>query len=512
MTAKAKVLFIGLDGAEPHLVREWTESGVMPVLQSFRERAVWGATTTPLGCGNGVMWPSLFTGVNPAKHGRYFSRQVRPGSYHATPFREDTDFKREPLWQILSRAGRRVAVIDMVRAPLTMDLNGITLVDWMTQDRTGPTRSWPPELTSEVTARFGTDPLGGSAVAASRTADEYAALCRVFLERVETKTEMSRYYLDQGNWDLFITVYADSHDVGHQCWHIHDPAHPWHDPSLLEKIGDPIKEVYVRIDAGIGSLVEQVGPETTVIVFAGLGMGPAYTGNFLLDQILRRLEYGPGSSGLTYVDTIKSIYRRMTPAGIRTHIRQFAQRREEALLAADRSRRQCFAVPHNENSGAIRINLVGREPNGKVNPGPECDVFCEALTRDLMDLVNLDNGEPLVEEVVRVKDHFEGEYVDELPDLLAIWHRTGPISAVGSPKVGEIRQPYPGSQTGDHTPRGLFYAWGPNVHSGELSEPVSVMDIGATITALRGAAMPGADGKPIAQVGVTDWPAESRFL
>lgn len=508
MTNNTKVLFIGIDSAEPDLVRQWVESGEMPVLESFRDRAAWGAATTPLGFANGVMWPSFFTATNPAKHGRYFYRQVRPGRYRATPFREDTDFKREPLWQILSREGRRVAVVDMVRGPLSKDLNGITLVDWMTHDRTGPTRSWPPEFASDVTTRFGTDPLGGSAEAASRTADEYEALCRTCLGRVETKTNMSSYYLAQEDWDLFMTVYADPHDIGHQCWHIHDPSTPWHDPALREKIGDPVKDLYLAIDKDIGRLAKQVSPDTTVIVFTGPGMGPAYTANFLLDQVLRRIEYGPGSSGLTHVDTIKSIYRRVTLPALRTRLKHFAESRDEAMLAADRSRRKCFVVPHNDNSGAIRINLIGREPQGKVNPGTEYDTYCESLTKELMDLVNLDNGKPLVEQVVRVKDHFEGECTDDLPDLLVIWHRPEQILAVGSPKIGEVRQPYPGSRTGDHTPRALFYAWGPNVEPGELSEPVSVMDIGATIPALLGTVIPGADGRPIWQLGVTAGPSE----
>ena len=50
----------------------------------------------------------------------------------------------------------------------------------------------------------------------------------------------------------------------------------------------------------------------------------------------------------------------------------------------DRARRKAFAVVHNDISGAIRINMVGREPKGKVKPGAELEAFCAQLTQDLV--------------------------------------------------------------------------------------------------------------------------------
>jgi predicted AlkP superfamily phosphohydrolase/phosphomutase len=97
------------------------------------------------------------------------------------------------------------------------------------------------------------------------------------LERAETKSKMSCAYLDQGPWDLFMTVYGEPHDIGHQCWHLHDPSHPLHDPKLRELIGDPIKQTYTQIDSGIGRLVEKAGPEATIIVVGGLGMESGYS-------------------------------------------------------------------------------------------------------------------------------------------------------------------------------------------------------------------------------------------
>ncbi len=498
--AKPKVLFVGFDSAEPTLLDKWSEDGKLPILQRMREQGVWGMAKTPPGFGNGVMWPSMFTGVNAGRHGRFFFRQLKPGDYRTSPFVEDTDFGFEPIWAQLSRAGKRCAVIDMVRAPLTPGINGVQVVDWITHDRTGVARSAPPELINRVMSEYGDDALGGASDAAHRKGPDYIKLCKDIVGRVETKTRMSLEYLAQEDWDLFMTVYADPHDIGHQCWHIHDESYNEHDPALRAEIGDPVYEVYEAIDRSIGELIEAAGPDTTVFVFSGPGMGPGYTANPWLDQILRRIEFGHQKTDTTYVDTLKNIYRKVVPPIVRTHIKSFAERADESMSEAERANRKYFSVPHNENSGAIRINLKGREREGKVEPGEEYDSVCDEVISNLMAIKNLETGEPLVERVVKIRDEFHGPLMDNLPDLLAIWHRPKPINKIGSEKIGEIDFDYPGTRTGDHTPIAIYFALGPNVQPGHRTDTTDVLDVAPTIAAALGVSVVGLDGAPIPEV------------
>jgi predicted AlkP superfamily phosphohydrolase/phosphomutase len=499
MTTNAQVLFIGLDSVEPELVVEMCDAGELPVLQSLREKGIWGLNANHSGFGNGVMWPCLFTGVNPAKHGRYFYHQLKSGTYETFFFKEDTDFKHEPFWAELSRAGKRVAVIDVVRAPLSKDLNGIQIADWLTHDRMDIARSWPPELMKTIIDEYGDDPLGGASDAAGRGAQDYIELCSQMNARIDTKTDMSCAYLDKGPWDLFMTVYADPHDVGHQCWHLHDKSHSQYDSEIVAQIGDPIKQMYVQIDQAIGRLMEKAGPDATTVIFGGPGMESGYTANFLVDQILRRLEGPEGAQGLTYVDSLKKLYRAVTPPSVRNRLAHLGQRSEQKMLASDRRGRKAFSVPHNENSGAIRINMAGREPGGQVQPGPECDAYIAELTRNLKEIKNLETGEPLVKEVYRVSDQCNGDYLNDLPDLLVAWHRPNPIRKIGSPKIGEIEAKYPGSRTGDHTPNGLFFAQGPAIKEARQINEHTVMDISRTVEALLNVTPQDTDGQVISE-------------
>ncbi len=54
------------------------------------------------------------------------------------------------------------------------------------------------------------------------------------------------------------------------------------------------------------------------------------------------------------------------------------------------------AGPNNELFGAVRINLVGREPRGRVARGQEYDELLGWLSERLLELEDADTGRPLV--------------------------------------------------------------------------------------------------------------------
>jgi predicted AlkP superfamily phosphohydrolase/phosphomutase len=290
---------------------------------------------------------------------------------------------------------------------------------------------------------------------------------------------------------LFMVAYAEPHDIAHQCWHLHDATHALYDPRWVERFGDPVKDVYRALDSAIGRLLKCAGPETTTVVFGGPGMEPDYTGNYLFDKILRRLDGRPDRDRKLIPHAIVS---RLRPAAIQ----RLGQRINRAKFMHDMSQCKCFAVMHNENAGGVRINVAGREPAGCVKRGADYEAVCASLTRDLLDLVNVDTGKPVVKEVVRIADECHGPHLDTLPDLFAVWSREAPIRAVTSPKIGIVTEPRViGARTGDHNSDCVLYAQGPHVTRRGRINPMAVEDIAPTITALLEFALPDCDGAPV---------------
>ncbi len=89
----------------------------------------------------------------------------------------------------------------------------------------------------------------------------------------------------------------------------------------------------------------------------------------------------------------------------------------------------------------------------------------------------------------------------ELPDILVLWNRDAPNNAVGSPKIGEIRRPYPGNRTGDHTATSVLLIHGPNIQPGEEDSQMSILDLAPTLASEFDIQLPGIDGKQLPLLG-----------
>ena len=499
-----RVLLIGLDAADPNLICEAIDRGDLPALRGLRDEGAWGPVSFPPGFGSGAVWPSFSTGVLPARHGRYFYRQVRPGRYEAARFEAD-QFEAKSFWEEICTAGRRVAVFDVPKMGLSERIDGVEVVDWLVH---GPVyhelRTNPASFAAELAARFGTDPLPKCDLPGGRDARQQAELLDVLRGRIATKAEASRHFMSQEKWDLFVTVFAEPHCVGHQSWHVRDPAHPQHDPEAHALIGDPVLEVYRAIDRAIGELIEDLDDDVCVIVVSCTGMGPNYTGNLLLDEVLRRLEGLRKPVALGAWLRLKRRVKTLLPVSVRRRGRQLSRRVDERAAHADRERRRFFVVPHNDMTGAVRMNLVGRELRGRVRPD-EVDALFESLREDLLELRNLDTGGRVVADVVRTADHCGGEHLSRLPDFFVIWKRDAPIERVGSPKIGEVAYRHRGNRTGDHRAESIFFARGRGVRAGRIDR-VSVLDFASTVATLVGVELTGTDGEPIREL----WPDAER--
>ena len=127
-----------------------------------------------------------------------------------------------PFWVALSDAGRRVAVIDVPKCPVTPGLHGRQLVDWLTHGRDyAETQSDPPEWAGEVLRRFGGDatdvPKGEYLCAGTPLPEEKRAVFREYmLDGIERKTRLATEALAEGCWDLFLVVFKESHCSGHK--------------------------------------------------------------------------------------------------------------------------------------------------------------------------------------------------------------------------------------------------------------------------------------------------------
>src|SRR5262249_47330039 len=154
------LLLLGLDAAEPGLIRRWAADGKLPFIRAVMDAGTTGPLLGVDGFYIGSTWPSFYTGLSPAGHGFHRIDQLAPGTYDFfRPLDTSTGLGGVPFWRLASDAGKRVAVLDVPLTRLELGLNGIQIVEWGGHDSVFGFRTSPPTLADEVLGRVGAYPL-----------------------------------------------------------------------------------------------------------------------------------------------------------------------------------------------------------------------------------------------------------------------------------------------------------------------------------------------------------------
>ena len=513
MKARPKLLFLGIcAGSHEHFL-DWCRTGVLPNLHDLVAEGLVGRTRNVPAVFVQCTWPSFYTGTGPAKQGIHCWEQLKPGTYETYRAYTPDLVRTPPFWEHLSAAGKRVAILDVPQTRPSSRINGVQLVEWGAHDYNHGFATSPASLKEEVLARFGQHPQIGLCDA-DRTAAQLADFRDGLLRGIEGKVAITKHFLAQEDWDFFAQVFTEAHCIGHQAWHLHDPSHPRFKKVERDLVGDPVQDVAIKIDRAIGEILADIDDSTTVIVMAGHGMTAKYVAQFMLEDILLKLGVAIRGAGAPK-PLPPSLRRRLDPVltwGWQ-HTPHVARRwldplrhRAHALVQTptktplNRAAGKCFIVNNNSTHGGIRVNLVGREPEGKVQPGAEYEAFLEQLGRDLLDIVNVETGRRIVNRVIRSTDLYRGEGTEHFPDLFVEWAGAEPVRSIRSDKIGRIDRDYSYCRTGEHTQAGVFIASGPGITPGRLDREVSILDFAPTFCEALGVSSDQFEGNAIPEI------------
>jgi predicted AlkP superfamily phosphohydrolase/phosphomutase len=490
------VWFVGLDSMDPDLLRAAAASGRCPNLAALLARGSVATTHNPVGLYVGAVWPSFSTATGCARHGRACYEQLKAGGYRAAPFGA-RELRGEPFWLRASAAGVRVAVVDLPKSLLAPAVLGAHVVDWGTHDpEADGFGAAPPALGEAIRREIGPPPFR-SCDEVRRTAAEIARFRDDLAERARRRERVLDAAIATARPDVVAVAFTEAHCAGHQLWHLHDPGHERHDAAVVAAIGDPVVDTYAAIDASVGRVLRRAPADARVLVLASHGMGPHHDGSTCLDEALERLEPSlpQGRRPSLYGRWARWVDRRATRGWSKRLRRKLGRGLPLPTRAAGRT---CFMVPNNDAWAGVRVNVVGREPHGRIAPGAELDAFLTALEAGLAEFRSGATGRPVFDEIVRTETIHPTPHAAPLPDLMARWSRVAPIPSLTSPWIGTVEGRYRGLRTGDHRDDGLAIVVGPGIAPGPLPHAVPVEDLAPTLLAWAGVAWPGVDGRPVA--------------
>jgi len=366
---KTRTCVIGLDGVPYTLVLELTERGIMPSLAGLLKAGHLHRMKASLPEISSVSWTDFMTGTDSGAHGIFGFTDLKPGSY-ALRFPNFLDVKKETLWDILGKTGKRSIVLNQPSTYPARPLNGVMVSGFVAIDLA--------KAVYPLSQKAPLDRMGYQVDIDTVKSRQDHAFFWADLKKTMDGLERAMDHFWKDDWDYFEFVVTGTDRLHHFLWNAYaDKKHPYHDRFL---------DYYRRVDGIVGRLV---------LSFSRLTGGDS--GLYLLsDHGFCQIEQE------VYLNAWlqKEGYLRLageTPQGLEDIA--------EGSLA--------FAL----DPSRIYFNRKGRFPKGAVDEGDRKTMKAE-ITRKLEGLEF--GGRRVIRRVFDADDVYFGPYSASGPDLLVL--------------------------------------------------------------------------------------------
>ncbi len=506
-----QVLILGLDGATWSLLRPWIEAGHLPALAQAVREGVSGDLHSTIPPYSAPAWVSFATGMRPGKHGVVDFWQ--PSLDDGTPKPISSQSIATPtFWDLLSRAGNRVAILNVPVTYPPHEVNGLLVSGMMTPDENAPW-SYPLALKQEFLGR-----PGGYEVNPYATAAQSEAFLQRVLDWVPQRESVHRHFLEREQWALFANVVQASDPIQHHFWNCLDPSHPAYEPDNAKRYRALLQSCYAGMDAVLQDRLGRLDKRTALLVISDHGFGPAHkyvhVNRLLAEMNLLAFEERSGAgilqrSGIS-MSGLYRILRRLDPWNLRgrlsNRLRQTLRRQVDRTVAPSIEWSRTRAYAGRSSGESVYINLRGRDSHGIVEPGEAYEHLRDEIITALKALCDPETGQTVVEDAWRREEVYQGPQLSRLPDIVfRIGHRPYlPTDRLSVDALFEDIAPSVGG--GRHQPEGILIAVGGPFRQGATIEGASIIDIAPTVLHLLGSPVPSdMDGRVIQDLFQPDY-------
>lgn len=520
-----RAVIIGLDAATWTLVRPWVEEGYLPNLAKLISGGVSGSLQSVLPPITPPAWTSFMTGKNPAKHGIFNFVQSKAKSAYSSNYVNGGTRRAPTFFQLLNEAGYTVGTVNIPFTYPPEPLNGFQVSGLDTPDEKSPFIH-PTSLHRELVGHLGKISHDIRFLGYMSTTERRAKVLAELKNLDEQWTKAALYLLEHYPQDLMMFVFMSIDTVQHYFWQYLDSTHFLHDAKADPRLRDAVRNVYQRLDAAVGKIIEKLPPEATVFVVSDHGGGPVSDRVIYLNRYLAQLgllHYIPRTTSAIYKIPIKLI--RGSLALLRSSLtsrqksffaKLFPKLRKKAELSytsfdsIDWSRTKAYCSEVLAAPPSIRINLKGVKRLGIVEPA-EYEALLDFIIEKLIDLKDPRTGQPVITRIYRRKEIYEGPFADETADLTLDWWSEDSLFSTEPSFPEETHNPAlvvcerrvseKSEWGGTHRLLGILVARGPALKVGAEVKDARLIDMAPTLLHLFGAPVPDdMDGHVLADV------------
>lgn len=476
-------MIIGLDGATLSLLKPWADKGLLPNLNEFIKNGCSGVLKSTLPPYTPPAWSSIYTGVNPGKHGIFGFTGLNPDTGRRE-FMNSLTLGSRKFWQIANDHGLRVGLINL---PLTYPpepLDGYIISGMMTP-RNAEEFTYPKSLSEQLGSQV-------NPYIIDEVSQPESSLLDRLLASLKGRREACLNLLKNDACDLAMMVFVTHDRIQHVFWKYIDEQSDLYDSAEAESMRGKIIECYQFLDEIIGEIVEAAGDDCRKFIISDHGFGD-YKGQFLFNNWLAGEGYFSlkSSSG-----RLLRLGRVLNRSGFAKYIgihgrRAMADARKKGLeKAIDYNQTTAYALEQ-----GLFLNMSGREEGGIVTKGSEYNRIRDEITAKLKLLRDPATGEKVIDSIIMKEDAYSGSYLDLSPDII-VQFKDYAYSIGESIVRQEIIIDRRNVPLGNHHIDGILFAHGTDIASGRTVEHAEIVDIAPTILYALGLPAPDYfDGK-----------------
>ena len=262
------IFLLGLDGASMNTIRETLDRTHLPNFEKLIEKgnhsdlkSVYPYVTAPA-------WTTIFSGVNPGKHGIFEMFEVREDKIIPSNMRA-TDVPL--LWDYLTWANKRSLVIGIPFIHPAPKINGVFVTG-----RFAPRLScYPEQIGSRFDLQgFNYDDLSMEEKTEKILVEGSENISTKVLENLEKRAKTIGELIDSEKWDVAIIVEGLPDDLLHLSYG---------DNAIVD-------EMYLALDRLLGEILKRMSPSDSLIIFSDHGFCKVEN-VFFMNEWLRLKKY-----------------------------------------------------------------------------------------------------------------------------------------------------------------------------------------------------------------------------
>jgi predicted AlkP superfamily phosphohydrolase/phosphomutase len=452
--ADRKVLIIGLDCATPQFVFDrWAAQ--LPAMASLMSSGSYGLLRSCVPPITVPAWSCMMSGKSPGTLGCYGFRNRCDHSYEGMSFATSRAIKEDRVWDIISRAGKKVLLVGVPQTYPPTPVNGLMVTCFLTPD-TSCQYTYPRELAAEIKACVGDYMLD---VDDFRSDNKEQVLAQIY-EMTEKRFSLFKHFLQTKPWDFAMMVEMGIDRMHHGFWKYMDPEHPKYEQG--SKFKDAIFDYYTYIDGKIADLLTAVDENTVVFIVSDHG-ARTMKGGFCINEWLMREGYL----------TIAEKPDKPMPIG-----------------KAKIDWQKTMAWGEGGYYSRLFLNVKGREPQGCIDPSDYERVRAQLIKK--LEATCDENGRPIGTRVFLPQDIYSE--INGVPPDMIIYFGNLAWRSIGSIGLGVIHtvENDMGSDDANHAQDGIFIMHDPQQPCPAVRrEGLNITDIAPTVLHLLGLPVPG---------------------